>query len=271
MSIMSRGFSALALTLDSSRSGLLSKIAATLGEDMDSLDDFMQTRPPTSARPLLGLTVLVVEDSRFASEAMRLLCLRSGARIRRADSLFHAHKHLAVYRPSVVIIDIGLPDGSGVDLIRDLANARPRVEVVLGTSGDPDGERQSIKAGADGFLPKPLSSIGFFQSKILEHLPPDRQPKGIRMLSDEIVVPDQVALRDDLASAAIALEDSADERTLRYLTQFLGGIARSVDDTNLEKETEALADLQTTGQAVHGQVARVAAMVQDRIARTAML
>jgi hypothetical protein len=39
---------------------------------MDSLDNFMQTRPPTPARPLLGLTVLVVEDSRFASEAMRL-------------------------------------------------------------------------------------------------------------------------------------------------------------------------------------------------------
>lgn len=236
---------------------------------MDSLDDFMQTRPPTSARPLLGLTVLVVEDSRFASEAMRLLCLRSGARIRRADSLQNAHKHLAVYRPTVVIIDIGLPDGSGVDLIRDLTQASPRVEVVLATSGDPDSERDAIKAGADGFLPKPLASIGFFQSKILEHLPAERQPKGIRMMTDETVVPDQVALRDDLASASIALEDSSDERTLRYLTQFLGGIARSVDDVRLEQETETLAELQSDGQAVHTQVARLAAMVQDRIANSA--
>jgi len=238
---------------------------------MDSLDDFMQTRPPTSARPLLGLTVLVVEDSRFASEAMRLLCLRSGARIRRADSLHHAQKHLAVYRPSVVIVDIGLPDGSGIDLIRDLSNARPRVEVILATSGDPDTQGDAMKAGADGFLPKPLASIGFFQSKILEHLPVDRQPKGIRMLTDEVVVPDPVALRDDLTSAAMALEGDSDDRTLRYLTQFLGGIARSVDDTKLERETETLAKLQTTGQAVHTQVARVAAMVQDRISRTAVI
>ena len=80
---------------------------------MDNLDDFIMTRPPTANRPLLGLTVLVVEDSRFACEAMRLLCLRSGARIRRADNLHHAHQHLKVYRPSVVIVDLGLPDRGG--------------------------------------------------------------------------------------------------------------------------------------------------------------
>ncbi|MCF2905247.1 response regulator [Octadecabacter sp. CECT 8868] len=236
---------------------------------MDSLDDFMQTRPPTLARPLLGLTVLVVEDSRFASEAMRLLCLRSGARIRRADSLFHAHKHLAVYRPSAVIVDIGLPDGSGVDLIRELTSVRPRVDVVLGTSGDPDGEAKSIKAGADGFLAKPLANIAEFQAAILTHLPSDRQPKGIRPVTDEIIVPDVVALRDDLSAAAVALEDTTDQRTLRYLTQFLGGLARSIDDDQLEQETHVLAALQTQGDAVHGQVARIAGMVQERISNTA--
>ena len=236
---------------------------------MNSLDDFMQTRPPTAARPLLGLTVLVVEDSRFASEAMRLLCLRSGARIRRADSLFHAHKHLAVYRPSVVIVDIGLPDGSGVELIEELTSAHCRVDVVLGTSGDPDGEEKALKAGADGFLEKPLASIGYFQSKILEQLPKDRQPKGIRALSDEVVVPDAVALRDDYAAAAVALEDACDQRSLRYLTQFLSGLARSVNDNALEREMNELAKLQSKGAGVHTQVARIAGLVQDRLAQTA--
>jgi len=202
---------------------------------MDSLDNFMQTCSPTANRPLLGLTVLVVEDSRFASQAMRLLCLRSGARIRRADSLQSAKRHLAVYRPSAVIIDIGLPDGSGVDLIRELAIATPRVSVILGTSGDPASETLSLKAGADGFIEKPISNIGLFQSKILKHLPKENA------------------------------------RTLRYVTQFLGGIARSVDDAHLEQETKALAHLQTTGREVNGQIERVTELVQRRISRTALM
>ena len=69
-------------------------------------------------------------------EAIRLLCLRSGARIRRADSLASAHRHLRVYRPSIVIVDMGLPDGSGLDLIREMDAARPRVRIVLAISGD---------------------------------------------------------------------------------------------------------------------------------------
>ncbi len=75
----------------------------------EHLEHFMMSQTPTAERPLAGLTVLVVEDSRFASESMRLLCLRSGARIRRADSLRSARRHLAVYRPGVVIVDLGLP------------------------------------------------------------------------------------------------------------------------------------------------------------------
>ena len=82
-------------------------------------------------------------------------------------------------------------------------------------------------------------------------------------------VPDAVALRDDYTAAAMALEDATDQRTLRYLTQFLGGLARCVDDNALEREMDALADLQSKGVAVQSQVARIAGLVQDRLSETA--
>ena len=115
---------------------------------MDDLDQFAPIQTPTARRPLLGLTILVVEDSRYACETMRLMCLRSGARIRRADCLRSARRHLQVYRPSVVIVDMGLPDGSGAELIAELAQATPRVGVLLGLSGDPETEVAAMAAGA---------------------------------------------------------------------------------------------------------------------------
>lgn len=234
---------------------------------MDNLDDFLMTRPPTANRPLLGLTVLAVEDSRFASEAMRLLSLRSGARIRRADSLHHARRHLRVYRPSVVIIDLGLPDGAGEDLIRDLSLASPRVDVILGTSGDPDAHSRAMKAGADGFIAKPIESLAAFQSAILAHLPSDRQPPNPRVVTPEMVQPDRIAYHDDLAHAVeiLAADDTPEDglkQRLRYVTQFLSGVARSADDHDLDAALSDLAKRPSKGRA---DAARITALVQERL------
>lgn len=205
-----------------------------------TIADILTTRRPTAECPLLGQTILVVEDSRFASEALRLMCLRSGARIRRADSLRAAARHLATYRPSIAVIDLGLPDGSGLTLIEDLVTQGPRVDVVLATSGDDANEAAALAAGADAFLPKPVTSLGAFQAAVLSHLPQDARPMGPRAVREETVVPDQLALRDDLAHAAAVLQKDTDADTLEYLAQFLAGLGRSAGDTELQAAAERL-------------------------------
>lgn len=222
-------------------------------------------RQPTSRRPLLGLTILVIEDSRYACEAMRLLCLRSGARIRRADCLKSARKHLQVYRPSVLIVDLGLPDGSGVDLIEEAVSANPRVSVVLGTSGDDMGQEAALAAGADGFLAKPVTSLAAFQEAILSRLPADRQPAGPRELQDEIIHPDLLAFQDDMAHVADVLNDSQEDKILDYVAQFLGGVARSVGDTSLADAAAGLTHALSSGHPVTTEAARIAGLVQDRL------
>ncbi|MFQ6549240.1 response regulator [Aestuariibius sp. 2305UL40-4] len=207
---------------------------------MDDLQDFMFHQTPTADRPLLGTTILVVEDSRFACEALRLLALRSGARIRRADCLTAAQRHLKTYRPTVAIVDHGLPDGSGAELIRELAGAVPRIPVILGMSGDDGAEEAALEAGADGFLSKPVARLSAFQQALLAHLPPDRHPTGPRALSQDEIAPDPVAYRDDVARAAEILSTRRDEATVAYLRQFLAGCALSANDRPMG---DALADL----------------------------
>ncbi len=237
---------------------------------MNPLEDLLTNPAPTAARPLLGQTVLAVEDSRFACEALRLLCQRSGARIRRADTLEAARRHLRVYRPTVMIVDLGLPDGSGAELIAELVDAVPRVGVILGSSGDPGGEAAAMAAGADGFLAKPLDSLGAFQAAILAHLPDDRQPPAPRAVPSERVAPDTVGFRDDLAHAAQLLSDengshAGRDAALSYVTQFLGGVARSAADRDLGAAVASLAGRRDRGEPVARDIARLDALVRDRL------
>lgn len=232
---------------------------------MDDLENLDMKPQPSAERPLLGLTILVVEDSRFACEAMRLLCLRSGARIRRADCLRSARRHLRVYRPSVAVVDLGLPDGSGADLIADLARASPRVPVILGTSGDDFAEDLAVAAGADGFLLKPISSLTVFQELILSLLPITRQPLGPRPITDESVRPDQIAFQDDMAHIAGILCDDTDGKTMDYVGQFLSGVARIAHDKALSEAAETLLSMRKEGQSTQGQAKRIAGLVQERL------
>ncbi|MEL6645919.1 MAG: response regulator [Pseudomonadota bacterium] len=235
----------------------------------DSLDALMMGQKPTKDRPLLGQTILVVEDSRFASEALRLMCLRSGARIRRADSLASATRHLSTYMPSIAIVDLGLPDGSGIDLIDTMASAQPRIPVILATSGDDGMHEAALDAGAHGYLEKPLTSLAAFQAAIMAHLPPTPGIAPLRAVDEPELSPDALAYRDDLARAAAVARAGADRETLNYLAQFLGGLATSAGDTPLKDAADDLKDALQNGAQAEPQFQRLAGLIEARLQKEA--
>ncbi len=213
--------------------------------------------PATGPLPLQGLTLLAVEDSRFASDALRLLCQRSGARLRRADSLRGAEAHLALYRPDVVVIDLGLPDGRGEALIYSLALRTPRVGLILGTSGDPDGRGAALAAGADGFFEKPIASLAAFQTLILKHLPDRRAAPA----SDTArIAPDPMSLCDDLKRAATLAAGDGDAHARQYLAAFVAGVARSAQDDALAAAAEAVGE--------GAEMTELSYLLRDRIRTT---
>lgn len=225
----------------------------------------VRTRKPTAERPLLGQTLLVVEDSRFASEAVRLMCLHSGARLRRADCLASAHRHLAVYAPTVVLVDLGLPDGSGLDLIAELATAVPRVPVILATSGEDHAEAEAKMAGADDFIAKPIASLAAFQTVILNHLPKEDLPPSPRPMPSAAIAPDPVALRDDLAHVAELLSRPLDEITAAYVAQFLHSLGVTGQDACL---LDAAEEMQKGARPDGPALKRVRMMISDRMDAT---
>ncbi len=199
--------------------------------------------------PLQGLSLLIVDDSRFTCDALRLILHRAGARLRRAESLEIARLHLAFCRPDLAIVDLGLPDGRGEDLIAELsAEGFP----VLGLSGDPDGREIAMDAGAADFLEKPLGSVAGLV-RLIRQLVTGAGPveKG-----EDPPAPtgDLMALRDDLTRAATLIIAPGDPA---YAKSFLRSLARAAGDTALEA---AVQDTHTSFDR-----ARLARMIDDRL------
>lgn len=233
---------------------------------MDDPSALALPRPPGPRRALRGATILAVEDSRFACESLRLMCRHSGARLRRADCLASARRHLRVYRPAAVIVDLGLPDGSGAGLIAELARARPRIAALVGMSGDPGGADLALAAGADGFLAKPVDSLARFQQCLRVLLARDAA-----QTPPPACAPDPAALRDDMGHAAALLARRQDGAAISYAAQFLGGVARAARDPALERAAGALAECRPGGGRRRAHAARLVAMLRARIGNAAAI
>jgi DNA-binding NarL/FixJ family response regulator len=80
--------------------------------------------------------------------------------VAQAGSLTEAREHAAVVRFDVAVLDLGLPDGNGADLISDLRGANPEVAVlILSASLDPASLERAAQAGASEIMDK-LSTPG---------------------------------------------------------------------------------------------------------------
>lgn len=203
-------------------------------------------------RPLAGVTLLAVEDSRFTCDALRLLCQRNGARLRRAETLAAAQAHLRLYRPDALLIDLGLPDGRGETLIATLAPRAFR-PALIALSGEPDARDGALAAGADAFLAKPLPGPAGFESLLLTLLTGRSPAPGP---DNPLADPDPMALQDDLRHAA----DLLGRHDAGYVAGFVQGIARSARDSALEQAAHQLRRTGTGAEALQ-------ALLTARLAR----
>ncbi len=103
------------------------------------------------------IRVLIVDDHEVVREGLRALLRRRSnlAVVGEADSVASAIEEAKRTEPDVVIMDVRLPDGSGVEACREIRAKRPETKVIMLTSyADDDAVFASIMAGATGYLLK---------------------------------------------------------------------------------------------------------------------
>ena len=101
--------------------------------------------------------VLIVDDHEVVREGLRALLKRRPqlAVVGEASSVASAVAEAKKTRPDVVIMDVRLPDGSGVEACRDIRADHPETRVIMLTSyADDEAVFASIMAGASGYLLK---------------------------------------------------------------------------------------------------------------------
>ncbi|MBL9169472.1 MAG: PAS domain S-box protein [Verrucomicrobiales bacterium] len=112
---------------------------------------------PSSAAPLAMSSLLLVEDHDPTRQALEQLLVRRRFRVRSAATLEEARRWLASESFDLVVSDIGLPDGSGCDLMIEARRANPRTRgVALTGYGMEKDVASSEEAGFSAHLIKPV-------------------------------------------------------------------------------------------------------------------
>ena len=104
-------------------------------------------------------TVLVVEDDAIYRGALARALAREGFQPVEVDGVESACAYAASSKPAFAVIDLRLGDGSGIDVVRELARAAPHCKSVLLTGhGTIPAAVEAMRAGASDFRTKPIST-----------------------------------------------------------------------------------------------------------------
>jgi two-component system, OmpR family, KDP operon response regulator KdpE len=102
-------------------------------------------------------TVLVVDDEPPIRRLLRTTLTAAGYRVAEAETAAGGLRSLTVEKPDLVILDLGLPDNSGIELIGEIRKTSRVPIVVLSARHDERSKVAALDLGADDYVAKPFS------------------------------------------------------------------------------------------------------------------
>lgn len=113
--------------------------------------------PPVAAPPAAPLRVLLVDDHEDTNRSLFLLLRRRGYAVQTAVSIASALEVADQHSFDVVVSDLGLPDGSGLDLLAQLPTPPTLGGIMVSGYGMDEDIARSREAGYKEHLSKPVS------------------------------------------------------------------------------------------------------------------
>lgn len=102
----------------------------------------------------------LVEDDLSLLALIGATLEQAGHSVRRITTLGGALDWTVTAPPDLLITDVGLPDGSGLELVKRLHGRAPSVPILVLSGADTIADQQrALAVGASDFLPKPFSSV----------------------------------------------------------------------------------------------------------------
>ncbi len=117
---------------------------------------------------------VIVEDEPQIRRFVRGALEAEGWQVHEADTLQRGLTEAGTRKPDLLVVDLGLPDGDGVDLIRDVRGWSSVPIIVLSARGDEQDKIAALDAGADDYLTKPFG-VGELLARVRANL---RRPRA---------------------------------------------------------------------------------------------
>ena len=103
-------------------------------------------------------TILIVDDEPPIRRFLRSSLAAQGYRVVEADTGEAALRQIAETRPDLIVLDLGLPDRDGIELIREIRQSVETPIVVLSVRDDEKGKVQALDLGASDYITKPFGT-----------------------------------------------------------------------------------------------------------------
>jgi two-component system response regulator PilR (NtrC family) len=210
----------------------------------------MSTQPPTLQRA----RILVIDDEPDLRTLYELTLLREGYRVEAAGDLLQARQQLSENRFDAVITDMRLPDGLGLELLRDLVTQqRPERCVVITAHGSAENAVEALKAGAFDYLTKPVDLKQFrnvVASAVLGTKHPVPAVRAERSPPDSLIAPLAIPLPTAADTPAILKKLVGESPVMRAVKSRIVKVAGSMAPILIQGESGTGKEL--VARAVHG-------------------